>query len=124
MQADHNPCIEKGKLLVIHVFAGIIMAFAFGLIFGYFVMLLWNVLMPDIFGLKEITFWQGSGLVILCRLLFGTSGCGKHGDRAKFYNIQKKEHHQLWWENEGKEAFEKYIENAGANCNAARSGKE
>ena len=123
MQADNNPCIAGGKLLVIHVFAGIIMAFAFGLIFGYFVMLLWNFLMPDIFGLKEITFWQGSGLVILCRLLFGTCGYGKHGDHAKkYYKMQKREHHQLWWENEGKEAFEKYIEkeNTGANCDAGK----
>ncbi|WP_235920306.1 hypothetical protein [Heliomicrobium gestii] len=50
------------------------MAVAISLLFGFFVMLLWNQLMPDIFGLKPITYGQGAGLVILCRLLFGTPG--------------------------------------------------
>jgi hypothetical protein len=34
------------------------------------VFLLWNWLMPDIFGLKEITFLQSYGLMVLCGLLF------------------------------------------------------
>ena len=34
------------------------------------VMLLWNALIPVIFGLTKITFWQALGLEILCGLLF------------------------------------------------------
>lgn len=34
------------------------------------VMLLWNALMPDIFGLTEIGFWQSMGLLALCGCLF------------------------------------------------------
>jgi hypothetical protein len=64
-----------------------------------------------IFGLREINFWQGSGLVIMCRLLFGTCIYGKHGDHAhKYHNVKKQDEHQIWWENEGKEGLEKYIE--------------
>ena len=37
------------------------------------VMLLWNWLIPPIFGIGEITFWQASGLQILNRLLFKTT---------------------------------------------------
>ena len=37
---------------------------------GYPVMLLWNWLIPQIFGLPEITFWQAIGLNILCTILF------------------------------------------------------
>jgi membrane protein required for beta-lactamase induction len=37
------------------------------------VMLLWNWLMPDIFGLPTITFWQAMGLSALGNFLFGTS---------------------------------------------------
>lgn len=37
---------------------------------GYPVMLLWNWLIPEIFGLSEITFWQAIGLNILCTILF------------------------------------------------------
>jgi hypothetical protein len=35
------------------------------------VWLLWNVLMPDLFGTPKLTFWQAFGLVILTGLLFG-----------------------------------------------------
>lgn len=37
------------------------------------VMLLWNGLMPDIFGLKEISFMQALGLSLLFGLLFKSS---------------------------------------------------
>lgn len=34
------------------------------------VMLLWDWLMPAIFGLKEITWFQAWGLMVLCAFLF------------------------------------------------------
>ena len=37
---------------------------------GYPLMLLWNWLMPELFGLPEITFWQAIGLNILCTIMF------------------------------------------------------
>ncbi len=40
------------------------------LFFSWIVMLLWNWLMPDIFGLKEITWIQALGLNFLIGLLF------------------------------------------------------
>ena len=40
---------------------------------GYPLMLLWNWLMPEIFGLPEITFWQAIGLNILCTIMFRPS---------------------------------------------------
>ncbi len=42
------------------------------------VMLLWNNLMPELFGLKKIGFAQALGLLALCRILFGNFG-GKGG---------------------------------------------
>ncbi len=48
--------------------------------FGYVTMALWNSLMPVIFHLPEITFWQTIGLMILSRLLLG--GFGGHGHRS------------------------------------------
>lgn len=36
-------------------------------------MLLWNWLMPVIFGLGKITFWQAMGINMLCSILFKTS---------------------------------------------------
>ncbi len=39
--------------------------------FGFVVMGLWNWLMPPLFGLKTITYWQALGLFILAKILFG-----------------------------------------------------
>lgn len=38
------------------------------------VALLWNWLLPPLFGWRQITFWQALGLLILCRMLFGGFG--------------------------------------------------
>ena len=40
------------------------------ILFGGPLMLLWNWLMPTIFGLTEITFWQACGLQLLATILF------------------------------------------------------
>ncbi len=42
------------------------------------VMLLWNWLIPSIFGLAVINFWQALGLLVLARILFGRIGGGRH----------------------------------------------
>ena len=36
-------------------------------------MLLWNVIVTDLFGLSEIGFWRAMGLIIVCGLLFRTN---------------------------------------------------
>lgn len=43
------------------------------LLFGLPTMILWNCLMPIIFDLPEITFWQACGLQILISLLLAPS---------------------------------------------------
>ncbi len=40
------------------------------LLFGGPLMVLWDWLMPTLFGLPEITFWQACGLQLLAILLF------------------------------------------------------
>lgn len=41
---------------------------------GELVMHLWNWLLPMLFGLRQITFWQAIGILALCRILFGAHG--------------------------------------------------
>jgi len=43
-------------------------------VFSVSFMLLWNLIIPDIFGIKTINFWQAAGLLLLSRLLFGGMG--------------------------------------------------
>jgi hypothetical protein len=40
-------------------------------LFGAVVRLLWNWLMPALFGLPAVTFWQALGLLVLSWILFG-----------------------------------------------------
>ena len=49
---------------------------------GLVVRLLWNWLLPPLFGWPQITFWQALGLLALCRILFGGLGAGGHGRSA------------------------------------------
>lgn len=51
---------------------------AFIAVFGGCVMLLWNWLMPELFGLPSLNFWQAAGLLALCKILFGGFGGGHH----------------------------------------------
>jgi hypothetical protein len=54
---------------------------------GAVMMLLWNWLMPSIFGLHSISFLQALGLLLLSKLIFGSfhggghRRCGPHWDR-------------------------------------------
>lgn len=55
------------------IFIVLAIVFVAGLVIALPVMLLWNWLMPDLFGLVEVTYWQAYGLYILCTLLFKSS---------------------------------------------------
>ncbi len=46
---------------------------------GLVVMLLWNWLMPDIFGLKQLNYWQAWGLLLLSTILFKGLGSNSSG---------------------------------------------
>jgi hypothetical protein len=69
---------------------GIAIGIAIAIAFVFFIFLgglvvqwLWNWLLPDIFGLREVAFWEALGLLALSRILFGSFGGGgghhRHG---------------------------------------------
>jgi hypothetical protein len=61
-------------------FLGIAAFLAVMAVFSVVVTLLWNALMPDIFGLPALNYWQSLGLSVLARLLFGgLDGMGRRG---------------------------------------------
>ena len=61
--------------------------------FGFLVMKLWNALMPDIFGLREITYWQAWGLFLLSTILFkGFGSGGGHGKTERRRKSELKRH--------------------------------
>src|SRR5215469_683139 len=55
-----------------------IFAVLFLAVFTFFVMQLWNWLLPALFGWHLITYWQALGLLILSKILFGGFRGGPH----------------------------------------------
>jgi hypothetical protein len=70
------------------IFGGLALFAVIALVFGLFVMLLWNWLMPEIFGLRALSYWQAWGLVVLAHILFKSPGRGRHGPpwRARLHD--------------------------------------
>jgi hypothetical protein len=126
-----NTCRPNALKIVGFVIGGIVLAVLFAFIFGYFVMLLWNWLMPAIFGLGEINYWMAFGLIVLGRLIFGNFGPGHHknddGKKAysrncfgrdkinKWKNMRNWHHYDDFWEEEGEKAYENYLERKSEN---------
>jgi hypothetical protein len=55
----------------------------FAFLGGTVVRLLWNWLLPPMFGWPVIGFWQALGLLALCRILFGGFGMRGGGPRGR-----------------------------------------
>ncbi len=65
-----NEMEKKSKaILKVSGLGTLVVAIFLSLGFGF--KLLWNRLMPGIFNLKKITFWEGIGLLTLAKLIFG-----------------------------------------------------
>ena len=65
--------------------------------FTWVVMSLWNNILPEVLGVKTITFWQAMGILVLSKILFGGFG-GKGGGGRK----RGKQH----WKNNIREKWE------------------
>ena len=60
---------------------------------GWVVMLLWNWLMPELFSLKRLNYWQAWGLLALCTILFkgfgSGGGNGRRSDRKRRRHLRR-----------------------------------
>jgi len=92
---SHEHFIKKWGVLGIigMVLGGVLIASGMALILGFIVMLLWNWLMPNIFGLTAITFWQAWGLVLLAHIFF------------KSFPHHKETRHDEYWKKRFKDKF-------------------
>ena len=83
-------------------------------VFGFLFMTLWNWLMPALFGLRLITFWQALGLLILSKILFGGFR-GRYGRRGQWHWRRR------WmerWEQMTPDEREKFRQGFRAYCGA------
>ena len=50
---------------------GLVVAIVALLIFTFIFQWIWNAVIPDVFGIRQITLWQALGILILASILFG-----------------------------------------------------
>ncbi|MBZ5650993.1 MAG: DUF3106 domain-containing protein [Acidobacteriia bacterium] len=86
---------------------GILLFIAIG---GQIVLLLWNWLLPPLFGWRLITFWQAVGILALCRILFG--GFGRHGFQRSNFRRRMAER----WERMTPEERERFRQGMRGRC--------
>jgi hypothetical protein len=119
-----NPA-ARGLRIAGMVLLGVIGAGLFALAFGWLVMILWNWVMPPIFHLGAITYWQGFGILILAKLIFGGMGAAKHGGPRRnpwggnpwrggrhegSHNRDDWRYYRRFWEEEGHKAFDDFVQ--------------
>jgi hypothetical protein len=101
------------------VIFGIVAITGFAALFGFAIMWLWNALLPDIFGLTQISYWQAVGILILAKLLFGGFGSGggskssKRKDKSDWgkgkNEFSKWGLYDKFWKEEGEAAYQDFI---------------
>lgn len=62
--------MEKILQFILSLIGSLVMATVLALLGSLPVMLIWNLLMPELFGFKVITWMQALGLCMLCAALF------------------------------------------------------
>ena len=73
-------------------------------LFIYLVMRLWNGLVPDLFGLHPVTYWQMVGILVLSKILFGGFFCGSSSGTSMYSGRRMMER----WEQMSPEEREKF----------------
>lgn len=125
---------KKSPLQIVGmIIFGAIAIAGLAILFGFIIMWLWNWLMPLIFGLPTLTYWQAVGLFILFKLLIG--GCGGGGKKCKNHShknhcedkrhfrdkkgdFSKWEHYDEFWKEEGDTLYKEYIEKQSPSTEA------
>jgi hypothetical protein len=116
--------IEEGAKKVFKVIFFIILGLAIAFLVGYVVMRLWNWLMPDLFGLPTVGYWQAVGILILAKIIFGFGGgdgpsSSSKKSKSKKWSFSEKcdpprkdfsewKHYDAFWKEEGEKAFDNY----------------
>lgn len=88
-----------------HALLALLVITAVALIFGWAVMLTWNAVIPGIFNLPAISFWQAVALLILVRILVHRHHRRRHGWHRRSEAPPEGGDYSQWWWEEGEAAF-------------------
>lgn len=112
--------VKKGVKVLFFALFVIVMLF----LVGYILMLLWNWLMPELFGISTINYWQAFGILVLAKIIFGFGGGNGPGKSHKKRRLRSKsnkscstlrkdfsewKHYDEYWSTEGEAAFKEFV---------------
>lgn len=95
---------HRASRVIAHIGMAILLGAALVLVLGYAVMMLWNLVMPPLFPVGNITFWRSVGLLLLARILVGGFRHGSHGHR-RFGHRDSPRQYEEWWHEVGQQSY-------------------
>ncbi|MFX0555840.1 hypothetical protein ACOCEA_03540 [Maribacter sp. CXY002] len=111
--------VYKTFKILFFILLGIGIAF----LVGYIFMRLWNWIMPDLFGVPELSYWKAVGALILAKIIFGFGGGNGPGkgkkskkrfESSKCSSMRKDfkdwKHYDEFWKEEGEQLYNNYLE--------------
>ena len=121
---------ENGVRMAFKGIFMIVIMLLFVLLIGFVVMWLWNWLLPDLFGLRAINYWEAVGILALSKILFGFGGNSSKGGHKKKQRYQKLKdfcysrknfsdwkYYDSYWKEDGQQAYEAYVQRQQNNGN-------
>ncbi len=133
INCDNAEKAKSGIKKALMIFGFTILGASLIILMGFVIMWLWNWLMPLIFNLTTLTYWQAAGVFILAKIIFGGFGGdssnnsnSKHRPKNKIkkefskefdkefdkQNKSDKDYDELyekWWEEKGEKSFKDYM---------------
>lgn len=120
MEKRMESRVRKGVTKGVKIFFVVVFGIGVFLLAIYALQLLWNWLMPELFGLVAISYWQALGILVLAKLIFGMGGGCHRGGRSK--RKFKREacrpsgkasdkwwYYDRFWKEEGAAAYEQFV---------------
>lgn len=109
---------------VVKIIFFVILGIAFLFLIGYVFMLLWNWLMPELFGLPTLEYWKAMGLLVLAKIIFGFGFGDPDGPKSKKKSKKKRFNkdkcswrsdfsdwklYDEYWKEEGEQAYKDFM---------------
>jgi hypothetical protein len=122
-----SPLTKVMKIIGL-VLLGFVAVITLAAIFGLAVQWLWNTLMPVVFSLPEVSYWQAVGLVVLAQVFFGNHHSSHSGNNSNRHGKGEKHIHTdnagqqhnydsfgAFWKDYGRDAFNEWLNRNNEN---------
>ena len=103
----------------------VVLGFAFLVLFTWVVMLLWNWLVPELFGGPVLNYWQTLGILILAKILFAGMGRSHPRNDHRWWRDRSWRHekYKSYWRKKFEEKMNGSVETPESSENQDKTGE-